>query len=118
MSMVLAAFFFRPLMVFLCRTHVNAFESKMALEAEERSRELAEKVEAATFEQIQAQLTSDLEILRSKLPTKVSQAVETAQDMKYCRERQRIFVIVFEKCLILFPRKTALGDFGVCVVSM
>ena len=76
----------------LCRTHVNAFESKMALEAEERSRELAEKVNEATFEQIHAQITSDLELLRSKLPTNVSQAVETARDMKYCRERQRTFV--------------------------
>ena len=78
--------------VFLCRTHVNSFESKMALEAEERSRELAEKVEQATYDQIHAQIMSDLELLRCKLPIKVSQAMETSQDMKYCRERQRTFV--------------------------
>lgn len=63
----------------------------MASEAEERSRELEAKVEKATYEQIESQLQADLSLLREKLPGKVSQAVETALDMKYVRDRQRIF---------------------------
>lgn len=65
------------------------FEARMASEAEERGREAAAKVDAATFEQIDAQLTADLELLRAKMPKPVSQAVATAQDMKYCKDRQR-----------------------------
>ena len=68
------------------------FEARMASEAEERSREAAAKVDAATFEQIDAQLTADLELLRAKMPKPVSQAVATAQDMKYCKDRQRTCV--------------------------
>ena len=73
----------------------------MASEAEERSKELEAKVEKATFEQIESQLQADLCLLREKLPGKVCQAVETALDMKYVRDRQRIFGFT-QKCFILF----------------
>ncbi|CAK9000672.1 unnamed protein product [Durusdinium trenchii] len=81
------------------RIHINMFEARMASEAEERSREAAAKVDAATFEQIDAQLTADLELLRAKMPKPVSQAVATAQDMKYCKDRQRYVICVIDATL-------------------
>ena len=70
------------------RTQIKKFETRLADEAEERKAELAKKVESATFEQISAQIADDLTLLRAELPTPVSQAVATALDMKYIRDRQ------------------------------
>ena len=66
-------------------------------EADERKMELAKKVESATFEQIEAQISDDMDLLRKELPTPVSQAVETARDMKYVRERQALLALNFSR---------------------
>ena len=66
-------------------------------EADERKIELAKKVESATFEQIAAQISDDMDLLRKELPTPASQAVETARDMKYVRERQGLLALNFSR---------------------
>ena len=63
-------------------------EMKTTLEAEERQAELARKVAAATFEQLEAKIKSDLEILRKRLPTPESRAWQAALDVKYVKDRQ------------------------------
>ena len=67
----------------------------MAMEAEEKSRDLAQKVAQATYEQLASQIEADIILLRKQLPTPKCQAVETALDMKYARERQMILANKF-----------------------
>lgn len=58
---------------------------------EEHAQALQEKVQRATFEQVKDQLESDFRALRASLPTRDSQAIETAKDMKYMKDRQLHF---------------------------
>lgn len=73
---------------FSARTELSNFETKLAIDQEEKQRALAEKVAQATFEQLSSQVRSDIAVVRSKLPAPVSAARETAADMKYLRDRQ------------------------------
>ena len=77
------------LIIFLsARTELSNFETKAAIDQEEKQRALAEKVAQATFEQLSSQVENDMAVVRSKLPPPVSAARETAADMKYLRDRQ------------------------------
>ena len=71
------------------RGKIAKYETRVAIEAEERQKELADKVAAATLEQIEDNVASDLRILRSQLPKPETAAAECQMDMKYIRDRQR-----------------------------
>ena len=58
---------------------------------EEHAQALREKVQRATLEQVKDQLEADFRLLRASLPTRDSQAIETAKDMKYMKDRQLHF---------------------------
>ncbi len=66
-------------------------ESKELIAREEEAAKLAEKVQKATLEQIKGQLEADIRLLRATLPSRDSQAIETAKDMKYVKDRQLRF---------------------------
>lgn len=58
-------------------------------ELEQKDRELAAKVAAATLEQVQLKVNTDLEALKQYLPTPEKEAHEAALDIKYLQNRQR-----------------------------
>eukprot|EP00438_Fugacium_kawagutii_P021571 Skav212155 [mRNA] locus=scaffold754:104394:116972:+ [translate_table: standard] len=70
-----------------CQNVISKFETRVAMEKEEKAHLLAQKVAQATFEQMKNQLELDVALIREKLP-KVSPAMETALDMKYVKDRQ------------------------------
>ncbi|CAK9014178.1 FO synthase subunit 1, partial [Durusdinium trenchii] len=70
------------------RLIIAKYETQLSMQAEDKLREAAEKVFKATFDQIKAQIDSDLKILREKLPSREAQTIELAQDMKYMKDRQ------------------------------
>lgn len=63
-------------------------QSQLREEKEHRAQQLNREVQEATFRQIKAQVLADIEVLRQKLGSQTDQAVETATDLKYVRERQ------------------------------
>lgn len=71
-----------------CRNAINAAESKRVEEHEARAQEHAARVMQATLDQLKSQLEADLVKLRSQLPSRKSQAMETALDVKYVKDRQ------------------------------
>ena len=71
-----------------CRNIISNLESKQSQEQEERAHLLAQKVAQATFDQIKAQVEADVQKIRATLPSKDSQALQTAKDMKYVKDRQ------------------------------
>eukprot|EP00435_Cladocopium_sp_Y103_P033211 s2906_g8.t1 len=56
---------------------------QQARDVEERNRELAERVAAATMDQIRAKLEADIEELKKHVPSAEKEAIETSLDMKY-----------------------------------
>lgn len=74
----------------LVRSVVTAAEQRKLREVEQRDREIAEKVAAATLEQMDYKFQQDLEKLRSRLPSKDQEAKEAALDSKYLSQRQAI----------------------------
>ena len=69
---------------------------------EEKNKELADKVNKATCEQLAAQIEGDLRTLRAELPAKTAQAqaVETAKDVKYVKDRQQYLGCLFGYCTL------------------
>lgn len=63
-------------------------ETAATIKSEEKQRELQERVLKATFDQLKSQLDEDLEKVKAALPTSNAVAIETAQDMKYMKDRQ------------------------------
>ena len=61
----------------------------MQKEVDEKNAALAEKVESAKLEQIQLQFEQDMETLKKRVPTPEVEAMETAKDQMFLRERQR-----------------------------
>lgn len=70
------------------RKIVCAHEQRTQRELEEREKELAEKVRAATYAQIRTKVEADIDVLTARLPTQESEAAEAAADQAYLRERQ------------------------------
>ena len=85
-----------PLMLARCRAVAHEIENRQVREIEERDRELAERVNTATLEQIKAKVASDMAILKEHVPSKEKDAAEAALDIKYLQERQRILVSAIE----------------------
>lgn len=73
-----------------CRDKVKSYETKVAIETEDRKRALAEKVEKATFEQLESQINDDWRLIREQRPPKATADMDTALDMKYVKSRQQI----------------------------
>ena len=69
---------------------ITAAEQRKQREVEERDREFADKVAAATLEQMNHKFLQDLEKLRSRLPNRDHEAKEAALDSKYLSQRQVI----------------------------
>ena len=72
------------------RSHLAKIQSNQKAEREEKAQELARAAQEATFKQLEIQIESDCEVLRKRLGSGQDQAVETAKDLKYVRERQQI----------------------------
>ena len=70
---------------------MEAAENKQVAAHEEKAQVLAQKVAQATLAQLLGQLEGDILKLRSALPTRASQAMETALDVKYVKDRQLSF---------------------------
>ena len=79
-----------------CREKISSYETRVAREHEDQQRVLAEKVLQATWEQLVNQIDSDLQILRTQLPSKKDSDAETALDMKYVHDRQKLLNIFSE----------------------
>ena len=73
----------------LCRSHVAQIQSVQREQQEQRSQELARAVAEATFKQLEAQIESDWAVLRAQMGSCEDQAVQTAKDLKYVRDRQQ-----------------------------
>ena len=73
-----------------CREKNSSYETRVAREHEDEQRVLAEKVLQATLEQLVNQIDSDLQLLRTQLPSKRDSDAETALDMKYVHDRQKL----------------------------
>ena len=76
---------------------MQQIERGLTEEKEASAQALAKEVARATLAEIQGMLDRDMDILKKKLPGKPEQAVESALDMKYMRERQLSF-----SCMKLF----------------
>lgn len=72
----------------VARNALSAAENKQVEEHEAKVQEMAAKVAQATLDQLKSQLEADMVKLRLQLPSKKTQAVETALDVKYVRDRQ------------------------------
>lgn len=94
----------------ICRDKMATYENRLSLEHEERQRELAQKVMAATLDQLRSQIQSDMKLLEEQLPTKQMAAMETALDMKYVKDRQKSFAWI--KSWIAFNPKCQLDTFN------
>ena len=66
-------------------------QQREAQELDARDRELADKVAAATFAQIELKYKQDMQVLEKDfLPSKDREAREAALDMRYLQNRQQI----------------------------
>lgn len=65
------------------------YTQRLSVEAEEKQMQLARKVAQATLEHLEEQIKSDVQNLRSQMPSPAHTDQETALDMKYVRDRQR-----------------------------
>ena len=79
---------------------MKEIDQKLATELEERDRELNARVMQATFEQVEAKLAADIEILKKAVPTAEKEARETALDVKYVKDRQRILETDFQRLFV------------------
>ena len=68
---------------------MTAVDSRAQKKIDEQNAQLAQKVEAAKLEQLEVQFSQDMELLKKRLPTPESEAVEAAKDQLFLRERQR-----------------------------
>ena len=68
----------------------------MSEEAEKRDRELARRVAEATLAQIKSKLQADIVVLKSRLPTRETDARETALDVLYQQQRQRPLILLIK----------------------
>eukprot|EP00435_Cladocopium_sp_Y103_P038727 s2011_g10.t1 len=68
---------------------VLAVEQRQQRELEEEQRELTEKYQRASCDQLIAKLEADFVVLKGRAPTKETEAAESLLDAKYLKDRQR-----------------------------
>lgn len=78
-------------MTFAWRSVAQEISQRQAREVEERDRELADRVAAATLEQLQLKLEQDFEALKDHMPSAAKEAHEAKLDMIYLSQRQKKF---------------------------
>ena len=71
------------------RPYVAQIEMAIEEEENEQQARLAKQVREATFAQLETLIWADVEKIRHQKPEKNMEAVETALDLKYIRERQK-----------------------------
>ena len=81
---------------------------------EEADEKLAQEIREADLKQIMAKLEGDLVLLKDRIPSEAKQALETAKDMKYLRDRQQHFAI----SLVRFRLLVGQGSFHVVNVLL
>ena len=74
---------------FCWRTVAQDIAQRQTREVEERDRELAERVAAATLEQLTLKLDQDFETLKDHMPSAAKEAHEAKLDMMYLGQRQK-----------------------------
>ena len=62
---------------------MTAVDSRAQKKIDEQNAQLAQKVEAAKLEQLEVQFRQDMELLKKRLPTPESEAVEAAKDQLF-----------------------------------
>ncbi|CAJ1371839.1 unnamed protein product [Effrenium voratum] len=78
------------------RDVTSKHENQVSEEAEKRDRELARRVAEATLAQIKSKLQADIVVLKSRLPTRETDARETALDVLYQQQRQRPLILLIK----------------------
>lgn len=84
----------------------SEIEDRHTRELQEKDQELAERVSAATLEQIRMKVDADMKILQEHVPSKEKEQYEANLDLKYLSQRQqwlgaicwvggRLFVLTF-----------------------
>ncbi|CAE7245345.1 cofG, partial [Symbiodinium sp. CCMP2456] len=92
----------------------NDVQQRCALQADARNEELARKLSEATFAQLKAQIESDFETLKQRVPDSHTMAVQAAMDVKYIKDRQQtgndwVAKWLSENCHMIFPSEDQLG---------
>ena len=70
---------------------ITAVEQRKLRDAQQTERELAEKVQLATLEQMKHTFQKDMETLRGRVPNQTQIAKDAALDKKYLADRQKSF---------------------------
>ena len=83
------------------RDIVKASEQRLSREAEQCNEELEKKLHEATLQHLKAKVEQDLELLRKRMPTKEAEAIESALDVKYVRDRQMCLGSTFAHCFVV-----------------
>lgn len=82
------------------RPFVSQIENATKLAKEKQDEELAASLREADFRQVIAKLESDLRTLENRKPNSTTEAIKTAKDMKYLRDRQKN--LLFVQCYTVF----------------
>lgn len=80
----------------LARNTVQQVEQRKMRAAQEKTRELNDKVLMATAEEMKHRFERDMETLRQRIPTKEKLAKEAALDRKYLADRQKSHGICYD----------------------
>ncbi|CAE7854074.1 cofG, partial [Symbiodinium necroappetens] len=96
------------------RTICNDVQHRCAVEVDARNEELARKLSEATFAQLKAQIETDLETLKQRVPDSNTMAMQAAMDVKYIKDRQQtgndwVAKWLSENCRVIFPTEDQLG---------
>lgn len=88
------------------RQHVLSIEQAVRQEHESKAQALAKQAAVASYAHIESQIKSDMELLKSKIGDSNTQAIETAKDLKYIRDRQKslgLFTTLLGSCCRSVP---------------
>ena len=73
----------------------SEIEDRQVRELQEKDQELAERVAAATLEQIRMKMDADLKILAEHVPSREKEQYEANLDLKYLSQRQQRLGVIF-----------------------
>ncbi len=79
------------------RKTVGEVQARNQALQDQKNKELADRVANATLDHLKAKLEADLEILKERVPSAAKEALETAKDQKYLRDRQLILASMWFK---------------------
>ena len=76
-------------------------EQRAQRELDVKNAELSAKIDKAKLEQLELHFQQDMDLLKKRLPTAQTEAVESAKDQAYLRDRQKSLVV----CLVSLPKQ-------------